>query len=109
MPAPPKRAGWPRLAGARCSLGRAPALRRSLWSASWPRAERACLPHRRIWVTQPCAVCNKDDNEELLLLCGTDDADAPVQGCERSHHTYCVGIEEVPEEDWFCSKCAAAS
>jgi hypothetical protein len=61
----------------------------------------------RIWVTQPCAVCNKDDNEELLLLCGTDDADAPVQGCERSHHTYCVGIEEVPEDDWFCSQCAA--
>ena len=61
----------------------------------------------RIWVTQPCVVCHKDDNEDCLLLCGTDDVDAQVQGCERSHHTYCVGIDEVPEDDWFCSKCAA--
>lgn len=61
----------------------------------------------RIWVTQPCVTCGKDDNEDFLLLCGTDDADAAVQGCERSFHTYCVGMKEVPEEDWFCSACEA--
>ena len=59
----------------------------------------------RIWVTQPCVVCGKDDNEDSLLLCGTDDPNAAVTGCERSHHTYCVGLEEVPEDDWFCKTC----
>lgn len=63
----------------------------------------------RIWVTQPCVVCGKDDNEEQLLLCGTDDANAAVPGCERSFHTYCVGLSEVPDEDWFCPKCVPSS
>ena len=59
----------------------------------------------RIWVTQPCVICASDDNEEMLLLCGTDDCSAAVPGCERSHHTYCVGLSEVPEDDWFCAQC----
>jgi len=46
----------------------------------------------RVWVTQPCVICKKDDNEETLLLCGTDDPDA-FQGCDQSHHTACVGLD----------------
>mmetsp|Transcript_3859 Transcript_3859/g.7968 ORF Transcript_3859/g.7968 Transcript_3859/m.7968 type:complete len:168 (-) Transcript_3859:344-847(-) len=66
-----------------------------------------CPEKGRIWVTQPCVVCQKDEDEDNLLLCGTDDADVEVQGCNRSHHTYCVGLKEVPEDDWFCTSCEA--
>eukprot|EP00232_Nephroselmis_pyriformis_P031009 CAMPEP_0182874710 /NCGR_PEP_ID=MMETSP0034_2-20130328/13108_1 /TAXON_ID=156128 /ORGANISM="Nephroselmis pyriformis, Strain CCMP717" /LENGTH=172 /DNA_ID=CAMNT_0025007433 /DNA_START=65 /DNA_END=583 /DNA_ORIENTATION=- len=64
-----------------------------------------CPDTGRVWVTQPCCVCGQDDAEESLLLCGTDDADAEVPGCNRSHHTHCVGLNEVPEDDWFCVPC----
>jgi len=64
-----------------------------------------CPVDGRVWVTQPCVVCGKDDGEEFLLLCGTDEPNAAVPGCNRSHHTYCVGLDEVPEEDWFCPSC----
>jgi hypothetical protein len=46
----------------------------------------------RVWVTQPCVNCNKDDNEDTLLLCGTDDPNA-FQGCDQSFHTGCVGLD----------------
>ena len=61
----------------------------------------------RVWVTQPCIVCHKDEDEDNLLLCGTDDTEVAVQGCNRSHHTYCVGLDGVPEDDWFCASCEA--
>jgi hypothetical protein len=66
-----------------------------------------CPEEGRVWVTQPCVVCGKDDKEEALLLCGTDDAgvEPELSGCNRSHHTHCVGLSVVPEDDWFCSLC----
>ena len=66
-----------------------------------------CPETGRVWVTQPCVVCGKDDAEEALLLCGTDEEGAAVPGCNRSHHTHCVGLESVPEDDWFCESCEA--
>lgn len=68
-------------------------------------ADIRCPDTGRVWVTQPCVVCHRDDDEDTLLLCGTDDDDAPVRGCNRSHHTECVGLKEVPEDDWFCPSC----
>mmetsp|Transcript_13210 Transcript_13210/g.25251 ORF Transcript_13210/g.25251 Transcript_13210/m.25251 type:complete len:167 (+) Transcript_13210:247-747(+) len=64
-----------------------------------------CPVAGRIWVTQPCVVCEKDDNEDMLLLCGTDESEAKVKGCNRSHHTFCVGLDKVPDDDWFCERC----
>ena len=64
-----------------------------------------CPDTGRVWITQPCVICHRDDNEETLLLCGTDDETAAFSGCSRSHHTACVGLEVVPEEDWFCPSC----
>lgn len=26
-------------------------------------------------------------------------------GCENPYHAGCVGLSEVPKEDWFCPKC----
>uniref|UniRef100_A0A671YXZ5 Bromodomain adjacent to zinc finger domain 2B n=1 Tax=Sparus aurata TaxID=8175 RepID=A0A671YXZ5_SPAAU len=47
-----------------------------------------------------CQLCNKGDNEELLLLC---------DGCDKGCHTYChkPKITTVPDGDWFCPTCVA--
>ncbi|XP_041858352.1 bromodomain adjacent to zinc finger domain protein 2B isoform X2 [Melanotaenia boesemani] len=47
-----------------------------------------------------CQLCQKGDNEELLLLC---------DGCDKGCHTYCHNpkITTVPDGDWFCHSCAA--
>ncbi|XP_047011907.1 bromodomain adjacent to zinc finger domain protein 2B isoform X9 [Ictalurus punctatus] len=47
-----------------------------------------------------CQLCQKGDNEELLLLC---------DGCDKGCHTYCHNpqITTIPEGDWFCPACIA--
>ncbi|KAI3356190.1 hypothetical protein L3Q82_017448, partial [Scortum barcoo] len=47
-----------------------------------------------------CQLCQKGDNEELLLLC---------DGCDKGCHTYCLKpkITTVPDDDWFCPTCVA--
>lgn len=49
---------------------------------------------------QYCQLCQKGDNEELLLLC---------DGCDKGCHTYCHNpqITTIPEGDWFCPSCIA--
>ncbi|XP_034742358.1 bromodomain adjacent to zinc finger domain protein 2B isoform X3 [Etheostoma cragini] len=49
-----------------------------------------------------CQLCQKGDNEELLLLC---------DGCDKGCHTYCQKpkITTVPDGDWFCPTCVAKS
>ncbi|KAL8775283.1 MAG: hypothetical protein Q9209_000290 [Squamulea sp. 1 TL-2023] len=44
----------------------------------------------------PCPICDDDDNEELLLSCDC---------CGTDHHTYCVGLDEIPRGHWFCDNC----
>ena len=46
-----------------------------------------------------CEVCGSRDDEDSMLLC---------DGCDAGWHTFCCTpvIEEVPEGDWFCVKCA---
>ena len=81
------------------------------------------LYHMRTQVTrkQCCVACEKEDNEELLMLCdGCDtgcagrihlpplvppaDDSSPL----RRYHTYCLKppLKEVPKCDWFCPQCA---
>ena len=43
-----------------------------------------------------CIICNGSENEDQLLLC---------DGCDQACHTYCLGLNSVPEEAWFCSMC----
>ena len=45
-----------------------------------------------------CNICGKSDNEHLLLLCDT-------HLCNNSTHTYCIGLINVPNGEWFCNKC----
>ncbi|KAK6833544.1 hypothetical protein PG990_001663 [Apiospora arundinis] len=46
---------------------------------------------------QPCPICLRSDQEEILLLC--DSCDAP-------YHTHCIGLDRVPRGHWFCMECA---
>lgn len=44
----------------------------------------------------PCPLCNSAQDEDVLLLC---------DGCEAAYHTHCVGINDVPQGDWYCMEC----
>ncbi len=48
--------------------------------------------------TEPCQVCEEDDNEDVLMYC---------DHCNRLFHSYCVGLQEVPVGHWFCDDCRA--
>eukprot|EP00931_Biecheleriopsis_adriatica_P107686 TRINITY_DN82009_c0_g1_i1.p1 TRINITY_DN82009_c0_g1~~TRINITY_DN82009_c0_g1_i1.p1 ORF type:complete len:709 (-),score=130.18 TRINITY_DN82009_c0_g1_i1:23-2104(-) len=48
-------------------------------------------------------VCNRSDNENSLMLC-----DGRGGRCTGAAHFYCVGLEGVPEGDWFCMHCQQA-
>lgn len=48
-------------------------------------------------ISKVCEVCSTTDNEHLLLICSK---------CNKAYHTYCLEMEEVPEEeDWQCPLC----
>jgi len=70
-----------------------------LQSVSWQNAldmeaELASLPS--FIRDARCTLCGSDANEELLLLC---------DGCDGAWHTFCVGLDGVPEGDFFCPRC----
>jgi hypothetical protein len=43
-----------------------------------------------------CQLCNGIEAWDLMLLCSK---------CNNGYHTFCVGLDEVPEGDWYCSPC----
>ena len=47
-----------------------------------------------------CDVCRRGDDEECLLLC---------DACDVGSHTYCVGLERVPNGRWYCELCRGES
>ncbi|KAK4218105.1 39S mitochondrial ribosomal protein L46-domain-containing protein [Rhypophila decipiens] len=47
----------------------------------------------------PCPICDRADNEEILLLC---------DGCDTPYHTHCIGLDDVPEGHWYCMECVDA-
>ena len=44
-----------------------------------------------------CLICGKCDNTQELLVCDKCDF--------RICHTYCVGLDIIPEGDWICPEC----
>lgn len=44
----------------------------------------------------PCQICNSTDYSFVALLC---------DGCDGCFHTHCVGLDAVPDGDWFCDTC----
>ncbi|XP_027877716.1 bromodomain adjacent to zinc finger domain protein 2B-like isoform X3 [Xiphophorus couchianus] len=63
-----------------------------------------CIQHLQksfVWkqdFMKVCQLCQKGDNDDLLLLC---------DGCDKGCHTYCHNpkITVVPAGAWFCSSC----
>jgi hypothetical protein len=53
------------------------------------------------WET-PCEVCGLTGDEHLLLLCDGE-------GCTGACHVACAGLERVPDGDFFCARCNAAT
>ena len=51
------------------------------------------------WEETGCGVCQVDD-EEAHVLC---------DGCNYLFHTACVGLDLVPNGDWFCRACQRAA
>ncbi|KAI3773192.1 hypothetical protein L6452_04396 [Arctium lappa] len=51
-----------------------------------------------------CEVCGLRDRGEEMLICGNESGSS---GCGCGTHIDCCDppLEDVPEEDWFCSKC----
>lgn len=43
-----------------------------------------------------CIVCGRTDQEDILLLC---------DNCNDAYHTHCLGLDDIPEGDWFCPNC----
>jgi uncharacterized Zn finger protein (UPF0148 family) len=45
-----------------------------------------------------CTVCNRDDDDESMLLC---------DGCDAGYHMGCLSppLTSVPQGDWFCPPC----
>ncbi|CAI6088775.1 hypothetical protein V2G26_013790 [Clonostachys chloroleuca] len=44
----------------------------------------------------PCPICNSSEREDILLLCDS---------CDAAYHTHCLGMQEVPQGDWYCMEC----
>ncbi|KAG8416656.1 hypothetical protein J3458_007224 [Metarhizium acridum] len=45
----------------------------------------------------PCPICNSAEREDILLLCDS---------CDAAYHTHCIGLDHIPEGDWYCIECA---
>lgn len=51
-----------------------------------------------------CTVCGSRDRGDEMLICGDDSGSA---GCGIGTHIDCCDppLEDVPEDDWFCTEC----
>ncbi|KAG5793874.1 hypothetical protein H9Q69_007077 [Fusarium xylarioides] len=45
----------------------------------------------------PCPICNSSEREDILLLCDS---------CDAAYHTHCIGLEAIPDGDWYCMECS---
>jgi thymidylate kinase/transposase InsO family protein len=50
-------------------------------------------------VDLPCEVCNSPEDWPHMLICST---------CVKGFHTYCLGINRVPQDAWDCPDCKKA-
>lgn len=47
-------------------------------------------------ISEACCVCKSAEDGEVMLLCDK---------CDQPAHLGCVGVDTVPEGDWFCPSC----
>jgi hypothetical protein len=51
-----------------------------------------------------CRVCKLGDRDVVLLMCGKGKKEYD-DGCDDMYHTTCVGLTDVPPENWYCHIC----
>jgi len=44
----------------------------------------------------PCKICKATDNWDRMLLCSK---------CNNGYHTFCLGLSDIPKDDWYCLPC----
>ena len=48
-----------------------------------------------------------DGHYIYCIICGLSGDVICCEGCQNVVHTHCIGLPQIPEDDWFCSKCVA--
>ncbi|EPY51271.1 CTD-binding SR-like protein rA9 [Schizosaccharomyces cryophilus OY26] len=43
-----------------------------------------------------CVICGGSQQQDVLLLC---------DGCDDAYHTFCLELDEVPENEFYCPNC----
>mmetsp|Transcript_5207 Transcript_5207/g.10623 ORF Transcript_5207/g.10623 Transcript_5207/m.10623 type:complete len:241 (+) Transcript_5207:272-994(+) len=43
-----------------------------------------------------CSICHNGDDADVMLLC---------DGCDAGFHTYCLHMDRIPVDDWYCKRC----
>eukprot|EP01083_Nonionella_stella_P312991 1121515_1 len=49
-----------------------------------------------VLANEPCRICNSTDLADRALLCDE---------CDGCFHTHCLGLDEIPQGDWYCDTC----
>ena len=63
------------------------------------KAEKQALEDWFVNCDKACLICGKEDNDTYLLVCDT---------CNfRICHTFCVGLDSIPDTEWQCPECKA--
>ena len=63
------------------------------------KAEKQALEDWFLNCDKACLICGKEDNDTYLLVCDT---------CNfRICHTFCVGLDSIPDTEWKCPECMA--
>jgi PHD-finger len=65
-------------------------------------------PNYSKWAVNECLLQEDEDSEEKCTQCKSKGNPAQMLLCDlcnKPYHTACVGLDEVPEGDWFCEPC----
>jgi hypothetical protein len=50
-----------------------------------------------------------DGHYNYCTICGLSGDVVCCEGCPNVIHPHCVGLSDIPEDDWYCSKCTLKS
>lgn len=51
----------------------------------------------------------RDGHYEYCVVCGLSGDILCCEKCPNVAHAQCVGLDEIPEGDWFCAKCTSSA
>jgi hypothetical protein len=57
------------------------------------------------FVKQTFPIDPEDDHYNYCILCGLIGDVICCEGCPNVVHPRCINLEDIPDEDWYCSRC----